>query len=833
MARRRRKSRKPPQQKPAGSTSQSGPAQKAASARQVSSESPDQIDALYESASSTAIDSDKKGIDIQPPPTQIDLAECWRKAEKARQLWDRQRERAEEAQQKAKKEQEEYQTLSESQSEDREALQAEKDRLKERERQLAEDKRQLGEKEKELVELEIDLQERETNAEAGFISQKREVFAQIDEQADEFRESLVDLMRQSIAERTKSISDLKTELDEIRAAEERRISERERGQRERLEAEQRAIDESREKLDSERGELDKQCRQLERDRERLEVEMQILDEDRQSLEQKVERRAAARIEQLSYRIEALEEQLAAARTDRDRTQARLADLDALARHFDHRPPGDVLQELQNLKRERDEVKRELATRPSEAAVERLRELEIERESWETKQADLGRKVQKLKRRLADYQTGAVELETLRDQQAAYNTSNQILRKQLEELRGDVERRMGEGNQRPPFPSCLRMDQDAELQEIPETKDVRDLQKFAEELQQRIGYDPESQQKLYYSLADIRSFLAGLATSYLTILQGVSGTGKTSLPLAFARAIGGGLEIVEVQAGWRDRQDLIGHFNSFEGKFYESKFLQALYKAQCPAYKDRVFIIVLDEMNLSYPEQYFADLLSALENPSESGRKVDLMPWSIEPDNAPRLLVNKRRSLPVPPNVWFIGTSNQDETTKDFADKTYDRAHVMELPVDRPNFKIDTSPSASPPKISCSSLRGTFKDARKRYSSEASRSYQFLEDELRQVLGKRFGVSWGNRLQRQLEDYVPVVLAAGGLLGEAIDYVLAMKILRKIRNRYEYRADDLEYLKNHLLKAWSNLGDPKYPLEGSKSLEIVNAELHRLGVDGQQ
>ena len=89
-------------------------------------------------------------------------------------------------------------------------------------------------------------------------------------------------------------------------------------------------------------------------------------------------------------------------------------------------------------------------------------------------------------------------------------------------------------------------------------------------------------------------------------------GLALYPLAFveyiARALGAGSTLVEVQAGWRDRQDLVGHFNAFERRFYESEFLQALYRAQSPRYSGLVNIVVLDEMNLSHPEQYFADLV---------------------------------------------------------------------------------------------------------------------------------------------------------------------------------------------------------------------------------
>jgi len=123
-------------------------------------------------------------------------------------------------------------------------------------------------------------------------------------------------------------------------------------------------------------------------------------------------------------------------------------------------------------------------------------------------------------------------------------------------------------------------------------------------------------RLYYSEQDIRAFLGGIAMSKLHILQGISGTGKTSFPTAFARALGRrgreNYKLVEVQAGWRDRQALIGYYNSFERKFYETEFLTALYEARCSKFRAQIYIIILDEMNLSRPEQYFAYFLSKLE-----------------------------------------------------------------------------------------------------------------------------------------------------------------------------------------------------------------------------
>ncbi|MBT7790639.1 MAG: AAA domain-containing protein, partial [Calditrichaeota bacterium] len=373
----------------------------------------------------------------------------------------------------------------------------------------------------------------------------------------------------------------------------------------------------------------------------------------------------------------------------------------------------------------------------------------------------------------------------------------------------------------PFPSCSRMDTNDKLQSIISTTDeIKDLKSFTEYIQHRILIDPETNKLLYYSEADIRCFIAGLGMSRLHLLQGISGTGKTSLPLAFARAIGAGQALIEVQAGWRDRQDLIGHFNTFERRFYESEFLQALYKASCPQYSDKPFIVVLDEMNLSHPEQYFADLLSALEQEKHRQRLV-LMTAAVEP--APLLLEEGGRKFKIPENVWFIGTANHDETTKDFADKTYDRAHVMELPRHRKEFKPKELKPLSP--IGYDALMNSFKMAVEKHSKTTNSAYEFLEKNLADLLGNKFGVGWGNRLERQMQDYVPIIIELGGSLGEATDHILASKLLRKIRDRHDNRPEDIIALRERINTEWPSLDPNSKP---SKSFIILSDELRRLG-----
>ena len=228
---------------------------------------------------------------------------------------------------------------------------------------------------------------------------------------------------------------------------------------------------------------------------------------------------------------------------------------------------------------------------------------------------------------------------------------------LEELRVNVNEAIAQSKQRSLIEKCVQLDKHEKLQIPPPlSQESIDLAQFAEDLRYRIAISPlEKGKRLYYSEQDIRAFLGGIAMSKLHILQGISGTAKTSLPIGFARALGRrgreNYKLAEVQAGWRDRQDLIGYYNSFEGKFYETEFLTALYEAQCPEFRDQIYIIILDEMNLSRPEQYFADFLSKLDQDAP-----ELILNTALKRPSPKLFKNND-TLIIPPNLWFVGTAN--------------------------------------------------------------------------------------------------------------------------------------------------------------------------------
>ncbi len=745
----------------------------------------------------------------------------------------------------------------------RQALEQRDKAVSEREQLLQEQEAELTHLESQLLREKEALKARELNAEAGFVEQRRHSLEQLEREAKALHQQLSE-QRERISneraawekERAEAREKFDTEQRQKRARHEDELQkeatahgnllrkerdEREeelRGERAAHAAKLRgawneqesALREERRKLEADRAQLEEDKGKLVKDQRQLQWDRQDLKDDREHLKERAQQLAARLVEELQHGRNAAEERLKEAQAERDRLTTVLAQREEVDRRFGHMAPEDVLKELKELRGKRTELEQALAARPSTHAAERLLALETEKDQWEQARTQLYQENQSLKHELSRYRMGVVELETIRDQKAMLESSRNLLQANINELRKDVDDRIRRSDGRSPFPSLSEMDATVELQSPQLVREeLPKLDEFVHELQHRIARDPEALKagkKLIYPVDIIRSFLGGVAMSPLLLLQGISGTGKTTLPLAFARAIGAGNEVIEVQAGWRDKHDLIGHFNAFERRFYEEPFLRALYRARCPRFRDVPFLIVLDEMNLSHPEQYFADLLSAMEREAGS-QKLHLMTTSVDP--APKGLEEKGMLLPLPPNVWFVGTANHDETTKEFAPKTYDRAHVMEFDSAQHQQQFEAKPYEAVPPLSLQALRKAFAQAKEKHADQAKKAHAFLRNELSPLLKERFRIGMSNRLERQLMDYVPVIIAAGGSLGEAVDHILATKLLRGLRNQHDTRPEDLFELKQRLQTAWaklaSNQGNQAQP---KASLKFITDQLKRLG-----
>ncbi len=274
--------------------------------------------------------------------------------------------------------------------------------------------------------------------------------------------------------------------------------------------------------------------------------------------------------------------------------------------------------------------------------------------------------------------------------------------------------------------------------------------------------------LYYSKKDIRSFVASLACSRIILLQGMSGTGKTSLPVAFGKFISCPTSVVPVQPTWKERSDLLGYYNEFTGKFSETPLLTSLYRAGT---SDSIRFIVLDEVNIARVEYYFAEFLSLLELPDQNSRILQVASSGMERD--PERMING--ALLLPENVWFIGTANNDDSTFSISDKVYDRASVLDL--DSRAAPFESEGGYEKKNITIQRLN--------RLNAEAQRRYGLTKRELVKIssldkyLRENFQVSFGNRIMRQIKVFVPVYVACGGKSSEALDVILAKKVLRKL------------------------------------------------------
>ena len=160
--------------------------------------------------------------------------------------------------------------------------------------------------------------------------------------------------------------------------------------------------------------------------------------------------------------------------------------------------------------------------------------------------------------------------------------------------------------------------------------------------------------------------------HFAVLTGLSGAGKTLLAMCYAKGLWAGQVepegwcVVAVQPGWHDPSSLLGYVNPIDNNVYvRTGFLDFLLRAQ--ADPDRPYTVLLDEMNLSHPEQYLAPLLSAME----SGADIELHALGDEVGDVPA-------KIPYPENLVIIGTVNMDETTHGLSDKVLDRASVIEF-----------------------------------------------------------------------------------------------------------------------------------------------------------
>lgn len=549
--------------------------------------------------------------------------------------------------------------------------------------------------------------------EAGEIVRRQALLALAEQKRDEgFARERADLDSQLIERRVEATAALESqiaelrqlrlsEIDELVRLEEARSRERMQSERDVWEAE---YSRQRASLSALMSEVERQAGindALQSDLERRRVEFERLELDheesvsrittqlqrrREKLDQEVAAASAEEVARLQSLLEASQEVngrlLQSVRTHEESLES----FKLLQQQLGGREPSSVISELRTLSEIVARQREELATRPYEEVRARFEDLDRERQSLMNRISELSHMLQQkdlLASQSNELKNRNIELEAVK---SSLEQRSKIFQDQADTAMAEIQR-LRSAYERP-------AEIEARYREIEEPRwsfnevsretstDISESEWLSSIIERCDSYG------LSFNPRIIKAFHTSLKTaewSPLTVLAGVSGTGKSELPRLYSHFGGLYYEPLSVQPNWDSQESMLGYFNSIDNRFDAQPVLRFLAQSQksrteekpgvpgYPGLRDRLCLVLLDEMNLAHPELYFAEFLSKLElRRGKKGQDVPSLPVKIGAGMKPYDLKLGR-------NVLWAGTMNQDETTKSLSDKVLDRSVIIYFP----------------------------------------------------------------------------------------------------------------------------------------------------------
>ena len=496
------------------------------------------------------------------------------------------------------------------------------------------------------------------------------------------------------------------ELERLRA--EREEQERVRAELAHLEQACAAKDQENESLRKETGELESQRYFLQKDQERLSREVGDLEAKRQeadALKQQLDelRRQADNAQEILRQAAEQEIRLSVLATEKIMLEQHVQELKALSDK--ERPAAEEVRKLESalddMRREQADLRATLDALRSELHAREQNIAQLKKQEVDGQEAlvMLQHQVQGARQeteQARDTLTQAKEAlaktqSAIRERQAdvvALEARKAALDRKVEELEGSANGNPAAQDLWAPYRDLLRAPEGFKNSfpggedKMPDEKTA--LRHFREVLTDKGLLFPQRVIDAFHTSLKCHDI------NPLTVLAGVSGTGKTLLPIAYARVMGMHSLVISVQPRWDSPQDMFGFYNYMEKQYKATDLSRALLcmdpynypRRKYPMLGDpwaqnRMLLVLLDEMNLARTEYYFSEFLSKLELRrlvKDADKPVDRKDAEIELDVGPGKGV--RFPLWVGPNVLFVGTMNEDETTQTLSDKVLDRSNVL-------------------------------------------------------------------------------------------------------------------------------------------------------------
>lgn len=506
--------------------------------------------------------------------------------------------------------------------------------------------------------------------------------------------------------RAKKLSDIDDEIAKLKAKRFNDISNAENVERERIRAEiaiereawTNQHNDARKKMNTERTEFERQkgaLSALQSEVEGRKVELESAERMLERKEQRLEQQWQRRNEQLNDEVEgqigerrkSLEAMEVAFKAENIRLREALQIQTGLVSAFEQlkqqlggKDPAEILRALNSQTDELKRMREELASRPTEEMRERYQALESEARNQKSR-AD------ELELQITSNEVAVAEIGDLRRQNSELNAENKSLAQRASIFEGAANEAQAELNRlRAAYERPAEVEaryKEIEMPHISVDKAKQPVKSEIDEMTWLTGIGNASDTYgLHFNPRILKAFHTALKTSEwspLTVLAGVSGTGKSELPRLYSHFGGIYFEPLSVQPNWDSQESMLGFFNSIDNKFDAQPVLRFLAQSQqpwsndYPGLQDAVCLVLLDEMNLAHPELYFAEFLSKLElRRGSKGDDVPFIPVKIGAGMKPYELSLGR-------NVLWTGTMNQDETTKSLSDKVLDRSIIINFP----------------------------------------------------------------------------------------------------------------------------------------------------------